>query len=205
MSEVVLCRASECTERGQAVCAYVDRRMRRCSTTWCRKHVDRVGPSTYCRRHAGIVRALGAQLPAGLPEVTNRAASLAAYLGDELDERVVSILGRAAARNSEASLVNHPVRLVNTPGGRERRWQRSWNLVDSTGIVSRVAIEVDENNDAVVMTSVGSSRIGRGTPPWIGRREGDETDPERRAAFVEAIGRSIELILTRPEMAPTRI
>ena len=205
MSEVVLCRASECTERGQAVCAYVDRRMRRCGTTWCSKHVDRIGTGTYCRRHAGIVRALGDQLPAGLPEVTNRAASLAAYLGDELDERVVSILGRAAARNSEASLVNHPVRLVNTPGGRDRRWQRSWNLVDSTGIVSRVAIEVDENNDAVVMTSVGSSRIGRGTPPWIGRREGDETDPERRAAFVEAIGRSIELILTRPEMAPTRI
>ena len=205
MSEVVLCRASECTERGQVVCAYVDRRMRRCNTTWCADHADRVGTSSYCRRHAGIVRALGAQLPAGLPEVTNRAASLAAYLGDELDERVVSILGRAAGRNSEASLVNHPVRLVNTPGGRERRWQRSWNLVDSTGIVSRVAIEVDETNDAVVMTSVGSSRIGRGTPPWIGRREGSETDPVRRAAFVEAIGRSIELILTRPEMAPTRI
>lgn len=204
MSEVVLCRASECTERGEAVCAYVDRRMRRCNTSWCGDHADRVGTSSYCRRHAGIVRALGAQLPAGLPEVTNRAASLAAYLGDELDERVVSILGRAAARNSEASLVNHPVRLVNTPGGRDRRWQRSWNLVDSTGIVSRVAIEVDENNDAVVMTSVGSSRIGRGTPPWIGRREGDVTDPARRAAFVEAIGRSIELILTRPEMAPTR-
>lgn len=205
MSEVVVCRARECTERGESVCEYVDRRMRRCATAWCSDHVDRVGKHTYCRRHAGIVRALGDQLPAGLPELSNRAASLAAYLGDELDERVVSLLGRAAARNGDASLVNHPVRLVSTAGGRERRWQRSWNLVDSTGIVSRVAIEVDENDDAVVMTSVGSSRIGRGTPPWIGRREGGETDPERRAAFVEAIGRSIELILTRPEMAPTRI
>lgn len=205
MSEVVVCRARECTQRGAASCAYVDRRMRRCSTMWCAGHLDRVGTRTYCRRHAGIVRALGDQIPAGLPEVSNRAASLAAYLGDELDDRVVSILGRAAARNREAALVNHPVRLVNTPGGRERRWQRSWNLVDSTGVVSRVAIEVDESDDTVVMTSVGSSRIGRGTPPWIGRREGSEADPERRAAFVDAIGRSIELILTRPEMAPTRI
>ena len=205
MSEVVLCGAGECTKQGEAVCAYIDRRMRRCNTTWCADHVDRVGTTAYCRRHAGIARALGAQLPAGLPEVTNRAASLAAYLGAELDDRVVSILGRAAARNREASLVNHPVRLVNTPGGRERRWQRSWNLVDNTGIVSRVAIEVDESDDTVVMTSVGASRIGRGTPPWIGRRDGSEADPERRAAFVEAIGRSIELILTRPEMAPTRI
>lgn len=205
MSEVVVCRAHECTERGAAACAYVDRRMRRCNTTWCARHLDRVGSSDYCRRHAGIVRALGAQLPAGLPELSNRAASLAAYLGDELDERVVEILGRAAARNREASLVNHPVRLVNTPGGRERRWQRSWNLVDSTGVVSRVAIEVDEADDTVVMTSVGSSRIGRGTPPWIGHRDAGDADPERRAAFVAAIGRSIELILTRPEMAPTRI
>lgn len=205
MSDVVLCHARECTERGTAVCAYVDRRMRRCNTAWCAGHIDRVGTSAYCRRHAGIVRALGGQLPAGLPEVTNRAASLAAYLGDELDGRVVEILGRAAAGNREASLVNHPVRLVNTPGGRERRWQRTWNLVDNTGVVSRVAIEVDESDDTVVMTSVGSSRIGRGTPPWIGSRDGSEADPERRAAFVEAIGRSIELILTRPEMAPSRV
>ena len=205
MSESVVCCARECTEKGEMVCAYVDRRMRRCDTCWCADHVDRVGTRGYCRRHAGTIRALGEQLPAGLPELSNRAASLTAYLGDELDQRVVSILGRAAARNGTASLVNHPVRLVNAPGGRARRWQRSWNLVDNTGIVSRVAIEVDESDDTVVMTSVGSSRIGRGTPPWIGRREGGETDPQRRAAFVDAIGRSIELILTRPEMAPARI
>lgn len=205
MSEVVLCRAQGCAERGAAACAYVDRRMRRCDTTWCAVHVDRVGTSTYCRRHAGVIRALGEQLSTGLPELTNRAASLAAYLGDELDDRVASLLGRAAARHGTASLVNHPVRLVNAPGGRARRWQRSWNLVDSTGVVSRVAIEVDESDDTVVMTSVGSSRIGRGTPPWIDRRDGGDPDPERRAAFVEAIGRSIELILTRPEMAPSRI
>ena len=205
MSDVVLCHARECTERGAVLCAYEDRRLRRCNTAWCAGHIDRVGTSSYCRRHAGIIRALGAQLPAGLPELSNRAASLAAYLGNELDDRVVNVLGRAAARNHEASLINHPVRLVSTPGGRDRRWQRSWNLVDSTGVVSRVAIEVDESDDTVVMTSVGSSRIGRGTPPWIGRREGGDADPERRAAFVEAIGRSIELILTRPEMAPTRI
>jgi hypothetical protein len=204
MSDVVLCRARDCTRRGEFVCAYVDRRMRRCGTCWCARHRDSAGTSTYCRRHAGVVRAVGEQHPAALPELTNRAASLAAYLGDELDGRVVGILGRVA-RGGQASLVNHSVRLVNTPGGRERRWQRSWNLVDSTGIVSRVAIEVDESDDTVVMTSVGSSRIGRGTPPWIDRREAGETDPRRRAAFVDAIGRSIELMLTRPEMAPARL
>ena len=205
MSEVVRCRARDCAAGGVTACAYIDRRMRGCGTTWCPDHRHRVGAHEYCRRHAGVVGALGEQLPAGLPELDNRAASLAAYLGDELDGRVVSILGRAAAGNAESSLVNHPVRLVRTPGGRDRRWQRSWNLVDNTGVVTRVAIEVDESEDTVVMTSVGSSRIGRGTPPWIARREGETIDQERRAAFVDAIGRSIELIVTRPEMAPTRI
>ena len=203
MSEVVRCCALDCAAGGAAACAYIDRRMRRCRTTWCADHRHRVGANVYCRRHAGVVSALGEQLPAGLPELDNRAASLAAYLGDELDGRVVSILGRAAERNAEASLVNHPVRLVKTPGGRDRRWQRSWNLVDNTGVVTRVAIEVDESEDTVVMTSVGSSRIGRGTPPWIASRDGEGVDAERRTAFVEAIGRSIELILTRPEMAPS--
>ena len=203
MSEVVRCCALDCAASGAAACAYIDRRMRRCRTTWCADHRQRVGANVYCRRHAGVVSALGEQLPAGLPELDNRAASLAAYLGDELDARVVSILGRAAERNAEASLVNHPVRLVKTPGARDRRWQRSWNLVDNTGVVTRVAIEVDESEDTVVMTSVGSSRIGRGTPPWIASREGEGDDSERRTAFVEAIGRSIELILTRPEMAPS--
>lgn len=205
MSDVVHCSARECEAGGTSGCHYVDRRQRRCDTAWCAEHRVYIAGFSYCRRHAGVVRALGEQLPAGLPELNNRAASLAAYLGDELDDRVVNLLGRAAAGNREASVVNHPVRLLKTPGGRERRWQRSWNVVDNTGVVSRVVIEVDEADDTVVLTSVGSSRIGRGTPPWIARREGEETDPERRAAFLDAIGRSIELILTRPEMAPSRI
>ncbi|MBV8529201.1 MAG: hypothetical protein JOZ75_12875 [Candidatus Dormibacteraeota bacterium] len=205
MSAFVPCSARNCEAGGTSGCNYIDRRQRRCGTAWCADHHVRIAGFDYCRRHAGVIRALGEQLPAGLPELNNRAASLAAYLGDELNGRVVNVLGRAVASNSEASLVNHPVRLVKTPGGRERRWQRSWNVVDNTGVVSRVVIEVDEADDTVVLTSVGSSRIGRGTPPWIARREGEETDPERRAAFLEAIGRSIEMVLTRPEMAPTRI
>ena len=206
MFDVGWCSARDCAADGATPCAYVDRRLRRCGTMWCAAHRNRVGGRDYCRRHASVVRALGEQLTSGLPEVDNRAASLAAYLGDELDGRVTELLGRVAAHSDDASLVNHPVRLVKTPGGRDRRWQRTWNVVDSTGVVSRVAIEVDESDDGVVMTSVGSSRIGRGTPPWIASRyDDDDSDAERRAAFVEAIGRSIEMILTRPEMAPTRM
>jgi hypothetical protein len=206
MPKEIGCSARDCAAGGAVGCAYVDRRLRRCGTAWCTQHRHCVGGRDYCRRHAGVVRALGEQPAAGLPEVDNRAASLAAHLGDELDGRVTTLLGRVVARSADASLINHPVRLVKAPGGRERRWQRTWNVVDSTGIVSRVTIEVDESDDRVVTTSVGSSRIGRGTPPWIGGRDGDgDSDAERHTAYVDAIGRSIEMILTRPEMAPSRL
>lgn len=203
MSESIACSTSGCARGGATACAYVDRRSRRCRTVWCAEHRRRVEGRDYCRRHAGVVVALGRQPSAGLPEVGNRAASLASYLGAALDQRVTDVLGRTAGRG--AALVNHPVRLVSTPGARSRRWQRTWNLVDATGIVSRVAIEVDESEDTVVLTSVGSNRIGRGTPPWIEYRGSGDGGPERREAFLEAIGRSIELVLTRPEMAPTRV
>ena len=204
MSETLACSAGGCTAAADITsCGYVDRRSRKCRTAWCAEHRRRVAGHDYCRRHAGVVEALGGQPAAGLPEVDNRAASLAWYLGRALDDRVTDVLGRTAAPG--AALINHPVRVVSGPGARNRRWQRTWNLVDATGVVSRVAIEVDESDDSVVMTSVGSRRIGRGTPPWIEHRGGGDDGPERRAAFVDAIGRSIEMVLTRPEMAPATV
>lgn len=181
-------------------CAYVDRRLRSCGTTWCGAHRQRVGAHEYCRRHATIVRALGEGHRGRYPDIDNRAASLTAYLGEALDGRVTALLERVGG--DEASLINHPVSVVGGARGRARRWQRSWNLVDNTGIVNRVVIEVDETDDTVVMTTVGAGRIGRGTPPWIRRHDGAAAAPERRRAFVDAISRSIEMILTHPEMAP---
>lgn len=200
MSHNTQCNAGGCTAGGATTCAYVDRRLRGCGTVWCDRHHERVGGRDYCRRHATVVRALGDDQSARYPDVDNRAASLAAYLGEALDGRISAVLRRGA--HDDASLINHPVRLVALPGGRDRRWQRSWNLVDATGVINRVAIEVDESDDAVVMTTVGSHRIGRGSPPWV-RRSGDPAAaPERRTAFVDAIGGAIEMVLTRPEMAP---
>jgi hypothetical protein len=165
---------------------------------WCATHGIRYEARDYCRRHAGVLEVIGKSNTA-LPEVGNRAASLTAYLGAALDGRVTAVLQQKA--DDGAALVNHPVHVITAPGGRGRRWQRSWNLVDSTGVVNSVAIEVDESEDSVVITTVGSGRIGRGTPPWIEHRRGADDLPDRRAAFLEAIGRSIELVLTRPEMA----
>lgn len=201
MSETPVCSAGGCDDANVAACAYVDRRSRVCGTSWCELHRSTIGGRDLCRRHATVMTALGDVPSVAPPDVDNRAATLAAYLGGELDERVTELLGRAA-QTTGAELINHPLRLVSGPRGRERRWQRSWNLVNETGVVSRVAIEVDERDDTVVMTTVGSGTIGRGTPPWIRQRATDVA--WRRAAFVDAIGRSIELVLTRPEMASDR-
>ena len=201
MSDTPTCGASGCGSATVSSCAYVDRRSRTCRTMWCELHRSTVGGRHLCRRHATVMTALGNAPVAAPPDVDNRAATLAAYLGGELDARVTALLGRAA-QTTGAEVVNHPLRLVSGPSGRDRRWQRSWNLVNETGVVSRVAIEVDERDDTVVMTSVGTGTIGRGTPPWIEQRGSDAAG--RRAAFVDAIGRSIELVLTRPEMASAR-
>ncbi|MGH7685445.1 MAG: hypothetical protein ACREN2_01295 [Candidatus Dormibacteria bacterium] len=201
MSDTPMCGASGCRDANVSSCAYVDRRSRMCRTSWCERHRSIVGGRDLCRRHATVMTALGSAPIAAPPDVDNRAATLAAYLGDELDARVTAVLGRAA-QTTGAELVNHPLRLVSGPRGSDRRWQRSWNLVNETGVVRRVAIEVDECDDTVVMTTVGTGTIGRGTPPWIQQRGADLTG--RRAAFVDAIGRSIELVLTRPEMASDR-
>lgn len=202
MSEPVACSAASCTAPATVACAYLDRRSRRCATAWCAEHHTRVDGREYCRRHAGVAEVLSGSNTA-LPEVDNRAASLTAYLGAALDGRVTAVLQRTAGDG--AALVNHPMRVISAPGGRGRRWQRSWNLVDATGVVNRVAIEVDESDDSVVLTTVGSGRIGIGTPPWIQHRGAGDEIQQRRAAFLEAIGRSIELVLTRPEMTPTTV
>ena len=198
------CMAAGCGQRGGVRCNYVDRRSRPCTTTWCSRHWNTIAGRQYCRRHANVVEALaGTPSAGGWPDVDNRAASLAGWIGRELDARVVSIF-RSVAPASGAMLVNDPVRLVMPPGGGARRWQRSWKLVDHAGVLNKVAIEVDESNDADVLARVDTELIGHGVPPWIEQRhlrvDGDN-DVTRRA-YLDAIARSIELVVTHQEMVP---
>ena len=196
--------AEGCSTRAGVRCNYVDRRMRPCTTTWCSLHWHTIGGKQYCRRHASVVQALGgAPSAGGWPDVDNRAASLAAWMGRELDPRISAMFGRIAPAK-DGRLLNDPVRLVLTPGGGQRRWQRSWKLVDHTGVLNQVAVEVDESNDSDVIARVDTELIGHGVPPWIEQRHmrGTADDVLERHAFSDAIARSIELVVTRQEMVP---
>ncbi|MHB8533493.1 MAG: hypothetical protein ACYDC2_12315, partial [Solirubrobacteraceae bacterium] len=53
------CSDPECWSMEAVPCSYVDRRSRQCETAWCRIHHQVAFNNIYCRRHAGIIRALG--------------------------------------------------------------------------------------------------------------------------------------------------
>lgn len=201
------CLEPGCGRQDALRCAYVDKRGRRCGTTWCAEHGRVVEALSYCRRHASTLVALGNREDvAGLPDLDNRAPSLVGHLGDELDGFMRETLARNAPAGS--MVVTEPVRLIVTPGGRTRRWAKTWKLTDHRGIISRVQVEVDESEDPRVAARVDSELIGSGVPPWIEHRlKGDAVDDltavRERRNFTGSMARSIELVLTHQE-APLR-
>ena len=200
------CQAEACDATGVR-CDYVDKRTRACRTTWCSQHWVAVAGKPYCRRHASVVAAMGADAGAvGLPDVDNRAAALVASVAAEVDARVRAVLHEVAPAGG-AVLVADPVRPLPPRDRATRRWQRAWKLVDHSGMLKRVAIEVDEDDDAVVMAHVDAELIGQGVPPWIERRRRgvsvpEQVDAEQRRSFYDAIARSIELVVTDREAVP---
>ena len=119
------CRADGCEICGGVRCNYVDRRSRPCPTSWCSSHWEIVFGRPYCRRHATVVRALdGFPAAGGWPDLDNRAASLAGWMGRQLDPAVREAFTRVAPFPG-AWLVNDPVHLLLGPGGdRGRRGGR---------------------------------------------------------------------------------
>src|SRR5207248_3146565 len=96
------CTAASCTATDATACAYIDRRQRPCSTAWCAEHVVIVDGLTLCRRHAGVVRAIGTASDRlqSLPDLENRAPSLVNWVAEEVDADVRGILERYAGGSS---------------------------------------------------------------------------------------------------------
>lgn len=203
------CTQPGCERDDAARCSYVDKRSRRCPTSWCAEHGRQLDGLAYCRRHASTLVALGNQeLVAGLPDIENRAPSLAGFVGADVDGFVREIFARSAPAGS--TVVTDPVRLILTPGGHTRRWAKTWKLADHRGVISRVAIEVDEAEDPRVAARVDAELIGSGVPPWIEHRlrgeSVDDTTAEReRRGFAGSMARSIELVLTHQETVPSHV
>ncbi|MBV8195038.1 MAG: hypothetical protein JOY80_05865 [Candidatus Dormibacteraeota bacterium] len=173
-----LCQERGCDRQNAVRCGYRDRRGRYCGTLFCPDHSAVVDGVTYCRRHAGTMRALGSRGAhrAGLPDVSNRGPSLVNYIANHLDESMTALLQRAA--HADEQVLGDPEVTMAFDPERNPRWERSWRLVESTGVVIKVTVFVDDRRDSNVTVRVGSEMVAEGVPPWIQHRMRGETVPD---------------------------
>lgn len=195
-TSTLLCQARDCTSHNAVRCAYRDRRGRVCPGQFCPRHSAAVDGVTYCRRHASTMRALGGagQERFGLPDLDNRGPSLVNWIANDLDSSVRNLLTRAA-REGERVLFDREVSLA-FDAERHARWERSWKLVESTGVVLKVTVHVEEESDPLVTVRVGQEMAASGVPPWIERRLRGErvspiTDQTERTMFYRFLEENI--------------
>jgi len=205
----LLCNFAGCGSHTASPCSYRDRRGRECGTAFCPDHATLVDGKRYCRRHGSTVLALGQQAsdPLALPDVGNRAPSLVNWVAHDLDPPVTELLTKLA-RPEERVLSDQEVALVHD-AIRNTRWERSWRLIDHTGVIVKITVVVGEEDDAVVRVRVGSEDVVRAVPPWIERRRlGLETSPEvdatQRRIFYRFIEENIAATAERQRLANDR-
>jgi hypothetical protein len=182
------CSDRECRNHTAITCAYRDRRGRQCTTAFCAEHRSMVGGVVYCRRHASTITALGANADArSLPELENRGASLVDWMADAINDGVVAML-ESTARDGE-TVKNEDEVTVIFDANRRRRWERSWKLIENTGVSLKVSLQVAADaDDALVDARVGTYVVARGVPPWVTRRRArvevtGQVDVEQRELF----------------------
>lgn len=168
----VICAAPGCAKETAVRCAYRDRRERQCTAQFCAAHSVILDGVAYCRRHAGTVQAIGdlATQMVGRPDVDDRKPSLVNWIARDLDSTIREMLTRAM-RPGEKVLADSVVRLTRN-GLRRVRWERSWRIVDHTGVVLKVVIHMSEDDEGVHV-GVGNELAADAVPPWIARRRGD--------------------------------
>jgi hypothetical protein len=146
----------------------------------------------FCRRHARLFGSAGAgefQIEQSLPDLDNRSPSLADYVGDALEPRVLQFLWSLCLPGTNDQVASEPLRVVHPTSGGTRRWDRSWKIYDHTGVIVQVPVEADESRDPDVDLKVGRNIVGQGVPPWIARRRqglpalGAAADAEERERF----------------------
>jgi hypothetical protein len=199
------CSEPDCSSHDAVRCSYVDRRQRECESAWCRTHQQIAFNSIYCRRHAGIINALGPDhMTVSLPDLENRAPSLANWVGRDLDGPIRDLLEThfPGQRLNVGTVVN---------GGtvRDRTWGRSWKLISEQGVDLSINVSVAEADDSVVRVIYEGQVLVELTPPWIeARRHGLRLDPqsdrEARRRFYALIIEDLEGALTVTKATPDR-
>lgn len=188
-----VCSSMGCIVPATVPCFYVDRRQRHCTTRWCAEHHRIVFNRSYCRRHAGIIEAVGeAHADVPLPDLDNRAPSLANWIGRDLDAAIRTLLA--------TGFPSQPINVSGMVSGglpRERSWGWSWKVISPLGIDCSVSVTVLEADDSVVHVAYDGKEVLAVTPPWIeARRQGQAldtvADDEARRCFYDRILEALE-------------
>jgi hypothetical protein len=192
----IACAARGCVDTNAQPCGYRDRHGKSCGIARCSAHGVVLHGVTYCRRHASTVHAI--DTPSGhandVADVDDRAPSLVNWIANDLDNDVRKLLADAA-QPGEDVLTDGFVQLTRDKV-RRARWERSWRIVDHTGLVLKVGIYTDEGDDALIHVRVGDRLVAEGVPPWIASRQaGDDSTPaveiSRRQQFYGSLEESI--------------
>jgi hypothetical protein len=127
-----------------------------------------------------------------LPDIDNRAPSLANWIGNDIDARMRSVVEKLILREDGEQLIIDPVGYIYNLSDKSHRWERSWKIANHTGVGGKAAIDVDEAKDSVVRLRVGQRTVNEVIPPWVGHHEKRElvppsADEAERIAFYNAI------------------
>ena len=141
----------------------------------------------FCRRHAGVVRAL-LLVPEDereFPDLDNRAPALCEWIAIHLDGPVTQMLQQFSAGFPGSSMALDGLHLVHTGVPRVRAWEHKWRIVDNTGPLETVGIRVEEPADSLVIVKVNGRVVEQSVPPWITDRmaRSPTEEAERRAVY----------------------
>ncbi len=192
----IACSVGGCASLNAQGCSYRDRRGRSCNLACCHAHGITLHGASYCRRHASTIRAITA--PAGhangVADLNDRAPSLISWIANDVDDAIRTLLANAA-RSGERIITDGYVQLTRDIV-RRSRWERSWRIVDNTGLVLKVSLYIDEGDSSLVHMRVGDVLVGEGVPPWIARRNrGEEVAAAIDISQRQQFYRSIEMTI----------
>jgi hypothetical protein len=192
------CSISSCEEDRVWACSYREKSGRRCDTRWCKNHIEVVRNTTYCHRHAAVVRALSATEGSILevksqPSLDDRAVPLLNLICEAVDADVTGLLTELVAAHSEIQ-VSRQKTVQEVWIDQERvAWQVSWGLSTNRGYLLRAAIRVGVPEPPVVHAVVANHVIFQGVPYWISRRmKGEPVDSSDHKRFMSDIAQAIE-------------
>jgi hypothetical protein len=123
----------------------------------------------YCRRHAGVILAIGAEPDhlRSLPDLENRAPSLVNWMARDLDSDIRSLMARFSGPGVEVA--DSTIMPIGPPANRS--WSRHWKVHSHTGFALRISIAVAEREDTLLQVQVEGTLIASAEPPWITARK----------------------------------